>query len=194
MPEIESCYQTMILESRRVTGFVNDFVNAMDALTTGTPGLLLKTYFAYEGVNLIMLTLVFMLNKFLRLAEPADLSLLNDDAGFLSAECLKAARRSYQFKPLGASLTPLGLGVAWASTADLADKMEAAALLEEFKDDLLGSKFVKLAAQLQARYEHVGRKLSSTYEDHDYPFSEYLSPAWIASSEEKGDAAGCCIM
>lgn len=206
IPEMQSAYQTMILESRRVANFVNDFIDAMDTedsqlLTIGAPVQLLKTYFAYEGVNMIMLTLVFMLNKILRLAEPKNFDLL-EDADFLSGECLRAAKRSYKFKPLGASLTPLALGVTWASTADAARRTEAAKLLDEFKDDLLGSKFVKLAVQLEARYRHVGKILwtasddeSELSESHVDSSIEYASPAWRKASTRSGsDPAGCRVM
>ncbi|KID83847.1 hypothetical protein MGU_08932 [Metarhizium guizhouense ARSEF 977] len=169
-------------------------------VSVGPPVPLLKTYFAYEGVNMIMLTLVFMLNKFLRLAEP-DNSSLFEDADFLSAECLKAARRSYKFKPLGASLTPLALGVAWASTAHMAERGEAEKLLDEFKDDLLGSKFIKLAVQLEARYRRLGQKLgyprvdeSILSESQGNSSVACSSPTWIEASKGGGDAAGCCLM
>lgn len=198
-------YNLMILESRRVTKFVNEFCDATDAedpkfLSVQTPAPLLKTYFAYEGVSLIMLTLAFMLNKLIRLAEPSNFALF-DDAEFLSVECLKAARRSYKFKPLGCSLTPLALGVTWASTADMEKRTQAAKLLEDFKDDLLGSKFVRMAVQLDARYRQVGQKIGSTSADelslsdsHGDLSAEYSSPTWSEASKSTGEAAGCCIM
>lgn len=204
--EMQLSYNLMILESRRVTKFVNDAIDAMNSedstlLSIETPAPLLKTYFAYEGVNLIMLTLAFMLNKLLRLAEPSNFALF-DDADFLSVECLKAARRSYRFKPLGCSLTPLALGVTWASTADMEKRLQASKLLDEFREDLLGSKFVRLAVLLDARYKHVGRKLGSIsgdelslYDGRDDSSAGYSSPAtWSEASKPTGEAAGCCIM
>ncbi|KID95338.1 hypothetical protein MAJ_08667, partial [Metarhizium majus ARSEF 297] len=186
--EMQSSYKTMILESRRVTNFVNDFIDTMNEQDS--------QLVPVGGSCAASQSLLC----FLRLAEP-DNSSLFEDADFLSAECLKAARRSCKFKPLGASLTPLALGVAWASTAHMAEQGEAAKLLDEFKDDLLGSKFIKLAVQLEARYRRLGQKLGYPRDDEPV-LSESQgnssvassSPTWIGASKGSGDAAGCSLM
>ncbi|KAK2616309.1 hypothetical protein QQS21_000743 [Conoideocrella luteorostrata] len=182
--EMQSSYSLMILDARRVSKFVNDFLDdqsseGSDPIPLDAPTSLLKTYFTQEGLNMMLLALVFILNKLLRLADPLDFA-LHEDAEFISAECLKAARRSLKFKPLGCMVTPLVLGVTWSSSVNVNQKEEASRLLDEFRYDLIGFKFIKLSVQLEERYRIVESRLGRVH------------GKFLGLDEELGDCGGQC--
>lgn len=163
--EIQSSYDLMSGESRRVSKFVNKYIDDMDEqtsqllrLSSSTP--LLKTYFAYEAINLMLLTLGLVLNKILRIIDPES-ALLKSDLDFFCKECIRVSKRSYQFRPLGCSLTPASLGVVWAASDDDTWREEAKTQLDLFQDTFLGPKFMKMSEALERRLNAMECRLSA---------------------------------